>query len=193
MSDLGNISGGTVFETVGDLDGPPCSSGGSHEGGKFSVLLCFPSGVGSLLGGNEGVEFGGLVVLGIITGLEGSLGVSIEVFLSSDNPGVPFSLKSDELSLEVSVDSGASGISCSSGGSEGLVEGVLAVVVPDGGDGPSDFLLLSIEGSNLADVSIVDILSGISESLVNSGSSGCEGSSPCGGLCLNISGHGSPL
>ena len=125
MSDLGNITGLSVFETVGDLDGHPCSSGGSHECGELSVLLGFPGSVLSLLVSNEGGESCLLLNLGSIAGGEGSLGVGIEVSLSSDNEGFVFGLEGDELGLEVSVDSSASLISSGSGGGEGLVEGVL--------------------------------------------------------------------
>jgi hypothetical protein len=138
-------------------------------------------------------KFGSLIGLGIFAVLEGTFSVGIKICRLDDGPIIPHLLKFVKLCLKSYSECVAFCISGFSGGSEGLVECMLAVIVPDGSDGPSDFFFLGIESINLANISIEDSLSGISKSLVNGSSSAFEGSSPCGGLLLNISGHGSPL
>ena len=70
---------------------------------------------------------------------------------------------------------------------------MLAVIVPDGGDGPSQFLLLSVERGDLGGICSGNSSSGFGNTLVDDGSSGLEGLSPLGILSGDVIGHGSPF
>ena len=142
------------------------------------VLSSFPNLVSGLLLFLEVGKEISLPLLIVGAGSFSSDSVGVETSLFLDLPCVPLSFNFDKGGLKSFIKSSTFLVFNFSSSGKSLVKGMLDIVVPDGSNSPSDFLLFFIKSSNFNDVSLSNFGSCISECLINGLSSGFKCVSP---------------